>query len=91
MKELLEEAIFINHINFSGMNLGDEQLRYLIELFKNCQFLLGIHLSDNDITNNPYFHEIVNGFHISNIDLCAANRDYETHNEAMNTNNTKGI
>ena len=43
------EALFINHINFSGMNLNFEYLMKLVVMFKRCQFLLGIHLSDNNI------------------------------------------
>ena len=30
-------------------------------------------------------------FEIDNIDLMAVNRDYETHNEAMNNNGSQGI
>ena len=55
------EALFINHVNFSGMNLNEDQVSKLLEIFKGCQFLLGFHLSDNNIirscsgSGNEYF------------------------------------
>lgn len=80
MERFFWEALFINHVNFSGMNLNEEQVRTLIRIFKGCQFLLGIHLSDNNIAasqtskSSEYFHEIMQIFGIRNLDLQAINR-----------------
>ena len=41
--------MFINHINFSGMKLGKEQILELLDMFKYCKFLLAFHLNDNNI------------------------------------------
>ena len=57
---VLSEATFINHVNFSGMNLGETQVFELMEVINKCPFMLGIHLTDNDITRKPYFNEIIN-------------------------------
>ena len=68
------------------MNLKSEQLLILIECFQQCQFLLGIHLSDNDITKVKYsditndydyeetFYSAIRGFGITDEDLLAINR-----------------
>ena len=65
----LKEAKFMNHINFSGMNLEKTQILTLLNLFKNLKFLLGIHLSDNNYTNQPYFIEGMNKFGIEYRDI----------------------
>lgn len=30
------EALFINHVNFSGMNLNEEQVKRMLDIFKQC-------------------------------------------------------
>ena len=50
MKEFAKIAKFINHINFSGMNFQREQIFELIDILRDCEFLLALHLSDNGIT-----------------------------------------
>ena len=77
------EALFINHVNFSGMNLNEDQVSKLLEIFKGCQFLLGFHLSDNNIirscsgSGNEYFKGIMELFSIRPGDLVAVNRATE--------------
>ena len=61
----LKEARFINHVNFSGMNLGQTQVMKLIVQLDQCPFLIGIHLTDNDITKQAYFFDIMNHYNIS--------------------------
>ena len=58
----------------------------MIEMMKNCQFLLGVHLNDNDITKCKYvqeyndydyedvFYESSQEFLISEEDLIAIGR-----------------
>ena len=71
----LKEARFLNHINLSGMNLGEPQVMKLITELDKCPFILGIHLSDNDITKQPYFYDIMKHYNISKTDLKAISRD----------------
>ena len=49
IEKFLQRANFINHINLSGMNYGPTQILELLKMLNNCQYLLGIHLSDNNI------------------------------------------
>jgi len=76
----------LNHLNFSGMNFNGPSLQKLIKMLKQCQFLLGIHLSDNNITNVYYnkdtqdydydeqFYLCIAEFDITDLDLIAINR-----------------
>ena len=68
------------------MGLNDPELMRIIEMMNNCQFLLGIHLNDNNITkckyneeNNDYdyedtFYDATGEFFIHEEDLVAINR-----------------
>ena len=51
--------------------------------------MLGIHLSDNDICNSPYFHEAMEEVKINKHDLLAGNRDCEPHTEIMKADTAK--
>ena len=78
MESFFCEALFINHINFSGMNLGYEQIMLLLKLFKRCHFMIGIHLNNNGITlSKKYFKEVMRLFDIREADLIACNRSKE--------------
>ena len=59
LKILFDNSTFINHVNFSGMNLGQDQVFQICDLLRNCQFLLGVHMSDNGICNSEYFTEML--------------------------------
>ena len=84
--EFFELAKFVNHINFSGMNLKSAQLSKIIGWLRCCQFLLGFHLSDNDVTKCKYdprasdydyeeaFYECTEEFGVTEEDLVAINR-----------------
>ena len=52
MERFFWEAFFINHVNLSGMNLNEKALTRLLEIMKGCPFLLGFHLSDNNISTS---------------------------------------
>ena len=83
----LKEAKFINHVNFSGMNLGKPQVMKLMVELDKCPFLLGVHLTDNDITKQPYFYDIMKHYKISSTDLKAINRDNTLEKPMHNENN----
>ena len=75
MEQFLCETLIINHVNFSGMNLGYEQVMLILKLIKKCSFIVGIHLNNNGITlNNKYFKEVMRLFSIREADLVACNR-----------------
>ena len=62
------------------MNLGEIQLQKLCNLFKKCKFLLGIHLSDNNITHASNFMQLMASFNIYQLDLISINRDFDEDN-----------
>ena len=74
IESFLEESMFVNHINFSGMNLTEKYVRKLVNMFKKCKFLMAFHLSDNNITKEPYFWEIMEEFDIKSADLTALDK-----------------
>ena len=49
----------MNHVNFSGMNFQEEQIMGLVKIFQEMRFLVGVHLSDNDITYQPFYTDIL--------------------------------
>ena len=55
IEEFFKNSKFINHIDFSNMNLNRTSILELIEMFKKCAFLLCIHLCDNRITEDKKF------------------------------------
>jgi len=58
MRAFLQNATPLNHINLSQMNFQKPQILELLDMFKGCQFLVSIHLSDNKITEDKeYFYE----------------------------------
>ena len=68
-------AKFINHVNFSGMNFQKGQILQLLEMMKNSEFLLAIHLSDNGITKDvDFYYECLDDFMITEDDLVEINR-----------------
>ena len=90
LKEFCEVAQFVNHVNFSGMNFGETQILELMVILKACQFLLGVHLSNNEITkcnlNNglndfdyhKIFYDCTEQFGITEEDLIPINRAKRT-------------
>ncbi len=36
MEKFFWEALFINHVNFSGMNLNEEQVTRMLDIFNQC-------------------------------------------------------
>ena len=52
-----------------------------LAILKKCPFLLGLHLSDNNIAlkeaENPRFKNVMDLFNINNDDLAAVGRSYE--------------
>ena len=52
LEEFFGNALFINHINFSGMNFDQTNMWKLLEMIRKCQFMLGVHLSDNNIASS---------------------------------------
>ena len=63
MGKFFTAATFINHINFSGMNFKKQQVFKLLDLLKNCSFLMAIHLNDNGITlDKNYFYDALDEF-----------------------------
>lgn len=52
ISKFIKVAKRVNHINFSGMNFKKPQIFELIEILRNCEFLLALHLSDNGITRD---------------------------------------
>ena len=36
LAEFVKTAKFLNHLNFSGMNFGKDQIRELLEILHNC-------------------------------------------------------
>ena len=74
MGEFFGEALFINHVNFSGMNLEFQPIMKLLKSLKRCHFLIGIHLSNNGITSSKNFSEMMRYYGITEEDLIACNR-----------------
>ena len=70
----LKYAQFLNHIDFSGMNLLPAQIKLLLQLFKKCKFLVGFHLSDNNITNTDLFEYMISLYNIKEADLNGINK-----------------
>ena len=64
----------MNHINFSGMNFEKPQILTLLNLFKNLKFLLGIHLSDNNMTDQDYFIDAMGSLGIEYRDIPFSKR-----------------
>ena len=57
------------------MGLGKSQISELLEILRNCQFLLAIHLSDNDINKDKdFFYECLENFYVTEDDLLDINR-----------------
>ena len=66
LAEFVKTAKFLNHVNFSGMNFGKDQIRELLEILRDCEFLLAIHLSDNGITeDDDLFYDCLEEFQIT--------------------------
>lgn len=105
LEEWIDIARFVNHVNFSGMNLKAAQLSRIIQLLKRCQFLLGFHLSDNDITKCKWnskindhdyeetFYECTEEFGLTEEDLIAVNRSKNAAAQEMHlvANRNKAI
>ena len=82
MEEFFKKSKFINHLNFSGMNLNREQILHMLELARTLKYLLGIHLSDNGIvtemtghaSDKEFYYDCLEPFRISEVDLLHLNR-----------------
>jgi len=59
MENFMEESMFVNHINLSGMNLTEKYVKRLLDVFIKCKLLMAFHLSDNNITKEPYYNDIL--------------------------------
>ena len=79
LAEFVTNAKFLNHLNFSGMNFSKDQIRELLEILHNCEFLLALHLSDNGITEDgDLFYDCLEEFQITDKDLVEINRSKRT-------------
>ena len=75
INEFVKIARYLDHVNFSGMNLKKDQIFQLIEILRNCVFLCAIHLSDNGITvTNEFYYDCLDQFKITEEDLIEINR-----------------
>lgn len=59
MFTLFKNAKVLNHLNFSGINMPQEQMVTFCMSMKRAKFLMGVHLSDNGITQNEQYMEEV--------------------------------
>jgi len=50
MCRFFKKKIYLNHVNFAGMNFDRDNLLSLVSGLKNCSYLVSIHLSNNNIT-----------------------------------------
>ena len=75
ISKFIKVAKRVNHINFSGMNFKKPQIFELIEILRNCEFLLALHLSDNGITRDKeLYYDCLEEFQITEEDLLEINR-----------------
>ena len=80
LKVFLTETIFLNHVNLSGMNFKKEQILDIFYWLRNCKFLLGFHMNDNNICtlekddNSELFFDCLSDFNIKNPDLIECGR-----------------
>ena len=82
--------MFINHVNFSGMNLDFEHMMGLLKIWTNCHFMVGIHLNNNGIAlNTNYFKEVMELFDIREADLVACNRSKQAEAKGEKPMNNK--
>ena len=76
IEKFFNEAHFLNHVNFSGMNFNKKQMIKLLDMLKKAPFILGIHLSDNNLSlnepnkTNEQFKYVMDLFSITNDDLA---------------------
>ena len=78
MITFMYEALFINHINFSGMNFDFDKIMHLLKIIKKCNFIIAIHLNNNGLAlNTNYFKQIMKLFNIKEADLVACGRSQQ--------------
>ena len=73
---LSEKQKFLSHVNFSNMNFDKDNLIKLATQLKNsCIYLIGIHLSNNNITQDKdYYYEVLEIFNLGEEDVVEINR-----------------
>ena len=52
LSQMIETNIFLNHLNLQGMNLGDRAVVYLANFINKSLSLTGVHLSDNQVSDD---------------------------------------
>ena len=68
-------ATTLNHLNLSGMHFRKEQIRTLLVSIKQCVYLISLHLSDNNISQErEFYYEVLDEFNINEKDLLEINR-----------------
>lgn len=74
--KFFQASKYISHLNFSGMNFNKDQLRRLIKAMKKeCLYLICLHLSDNEISQErEFYYEILDEFGITEQDVLEINR-----------------
>jgi len=68
--EFLKNAAILNHINFSGMGIPQQELTALCSNMNECPMLIGIHLDNNGIMDDQQFmHDILDLFGLGREDI----------------------
>ena len=82
LSEFVVTAKYLNHVNFSGMNFTEEQIRGLLEILRACEYLLALHLSDNGINEEiDLFYDCLEEFQVNDKDLIEINRSKRTEHK----------
>jgi len=75
IRNVFKNCKYLSHVNFSGMNYDKKHLLELIRGMNQCNYLVAIHLSSNEITQGrDFYYEVLDHFGISDNDVFDVDR-----------------